>query len=242
MNEVNTKSAFHNPHSAIRNPIYAITKFTMLDYPDELACIIWFCGCNMRCPYCYNPAIVSGKGSQSEEDVFGFLESRKMKLDGVVLSGGEATLYPQIVEFCRKVKDMGFLVKLDTNGSKPEVIEQLLAEKLIDYVAMDFKATEAKYEAVSKLKSGFEKFCKSFDFLKSSDIKFEVRTTIHADLLNESDINEMASFLKSKDYKGTFYLQHFMETEANIGDMKNSESSFDVEKLTKEIPIELRNF
>ncbi len=196
----------------------------------------------MRCPYCYNPAIVSGKGYQSEADVFEFLESRRMKLDGVVLSGGEATLYPQLIEFCRKVKAMGFLIKLDTNGSKPKVIEQLLNENLIDYAAMDFKATKEKYEAVSKLKNGFDNFCESFDLLNSSNIKFEIRTTIHADLLNEADINEMATFLKEKGYQGTFYLQHFLETETNIGDLKNSELHFDTDKLTKEIPIELRNF
>ena len=230
------------PTPNAQRPIYDITKFTMLDYPDELACIIWFSGCNMRCPYCYNPDIVSGKGHQSERDLFDFLESRKLKLDGVVLSGGEATLYPQIVELCRKIKAMGFLIKLDTNGSRPEVIQQLLSESLIDYVAMDFKAPQSKYELVSKLKNGFEMFCKSLKLLNSSKIQFEIRTTVHTDLISEADINEMAELLAAKGYQGTFYLQQFLETETNLGDLQSPALLFDPQKLSSIIPIELRNF
>ena len=104
-------------------PVYGLTPFTMLDYPDRTACIIWFAGCNMRCAYCHNPEIVlGGKGTMQLGEIFMFLEKRKGLLSGVVLSGGEASVYPQIEEVAAKIKQMGFDIKLDTNGTRPEII------------------------------------------------------------------------------------------------------------------------
>lgn len=121
-------------------PIYSVTPFTMLDFPDRIACIIWFSGCNMRCPYCHNPQIVKGKGKGSVEEVLAFLEKRKGLLDGVVLSGGEASYNPGLPDFIQRVKDMGYAIKLDTNGLRPEIIETFLAQNMLDYVALDYKA------------------------------------------------------------------------------------------------------
>ncbi|MDR0762368.1 MAG: radical SAM protein, partial [Campylobacteraceae bacterium] len=97
-------------------PIFDITPFTMLDYPEHLSCIVWFAGCNMRCSYCYNPHIVLGEGNIGIDELLNFLRTRAGRLEGVVLSGGECTLYPELPKLCREIKELGFKIKLDTNG------------------------------------------------------------------------------------------------------------------------------
>mgnify|MGYP003437551236 FL=1 len=119
----------------VSTPIYSITPFTLLDYAHKSACILWFAGCNMRCLYCYNPEIVLGKGSLSFENILSFLQSRKNLLDAVVFSGGECLLHKKIIPLITEVKKMGFLIKIDTNGSSVEVMQQLLNLNLIDYIA-----------------------------------------------------------------------------------------------------------
>ena len=131
-------------------PIYSITPFTLLDYAHKSACILWFAGCNMRCLYCYNPEIVLGKGTISFEKTLTFLNSRKYLLDAVVFSGGECLLHKNILELITEVKKMGFLVKIDTNGSKPAVLRELLKKRLIDYVALDFKALPAHFKKITQ--------------------------------------------------------------------------------------------
>ncbi|HFQ61604.1 MAG TPA: 4Fe-4S cluster-binding domain-containing protein, partial [Epsilonproteobacteria bacterium] len=119
---MNTDSGFSSKSA---KPIYDITKFTHLDYPDHLACIIWFAGCNMRCDYCYNKDIVFAKnGTYSLNDALAFLETRRSLLDGVVLSGGEASLQ-ELIPFCKAIKKLGFSIKLDTNGTNPELVKEL---------------------------------------------------------------------------------------------------------------------
>ena len=221
--------------------IYDITKFTMLDYPDELACIIWFAGCNMRCPYCYNPHIVHGEGTVPIEDCFYFLKKRQGLLDGVVLSGGECTNYPKLIEFCERVKALGYLIKIDTNGSRPDQLAKLFERNLVDYVAIDFKATESKYSKITNLNNGYALFCESLKLLQASGIKYEVRTTLHEDLLNADDLTEMGNDLEKLGYQGTFFIQRFLETE-NLGDLKASEEFIDFEQVNSPITIEFRNF
>jgi pyruvate formate lyase activating enzyme len=126
----------------VSTPIYSITPFTLLDYPQRSACILWFAGCNMRCLYCYNPEIVFGKGSISFEKALQFIKNRVQLLDAVVFSGGECLLHKKAISFITKVKKMGFLIKIDTNGSQPKVLEELIQKELIDYVALDFNATK----------------------------------------------------------------------------------------------------
>jgi pyruvate formate lyase activating enzyme len=120
--------------------VYNITPFTLLDYPDKTACIVWFAGCNMRCVYCYNVDIVRGKGRMSYDEVYGFLDTRRGLLDAVVLSGGECLMHRSIESFIIELKKRNLLVKIDTNGSYPLVLSKLINEQLIDYVALDFKA------------------------------------------------------------------------------------------------------
>lgn len=214
----------------------------MLDFPDQLACIIWFAGCNMRCPYCYNPDLVNGTGKLTEAELFTFLNKRKGMLDGVVLSGGECTLYPNLYQLCHKVKEIGYLIKIDTNGSNPTLIKQLLDEKLVDYIALDFKSTETKYTDISKLSHGYIRFEETLRLLINSDCDFEVRTTIHPDLLNVNDINKMANYLKQENYQGIYYLQHFLDADATVGDIEAPKTIFEKDLLSNVVPIILRNF
>lgn len=204
-------------------PIYSITPFTLLDYPDKIACIVWFAGCNMRCLYCYNPDIVLGKGAISFEKVLQFLGSRKGILDGVVLSGGECTLHRGLVAFLKEIKAMGFLVKLDTNGSRLSTIKKLVASGLIDYIALDFKALPNKFETItgSDLFNAFEQ---TLSFLINSDLWYEVRTTVHTDLINEQDVKDMAAYLHHNRYKGNYYIQHFVNNVPTLGSLSHSKS------------------
>ena len=176
----------------VKTPIYSLTPFTLLDYPHKSACILWFAGCNMRCLYCYNPEIVLGKGSLSFENILSFLQSRKNLLDAVVFSGGECLLHKKIIPLITEVKKMGFLVKVDTNGSQPKVLQELIQKELIDCIALDFKAMPGNFEKITQSKL-FIPFEKSLLLLLQSGIPFEVRTTVHSDLLNKKDIQEISS-------------------------------------------------
>ena len=192
-------------------PIYSITPFTLLDYPDKTACIIWFAGCNMRCTYCYNPDIVLGKGNISVDEVAIFLKKRAGLLDGVVFSGGECTLHPEIFSLAQLVKDAGMLVKIDTNGTRPDVIRQLAASGLMDYVALDYKAPPEKLKAIT----GFEDFTavgKTVKVLLDFNVTFEVRTTVHSKQLHDDDLVTMNQQLYDLGYKGVHFLQHFQHT------------------------------
>ena len=193
----------------VNTPIYSITPFTLLDYAHKSACILWFAGCNMRCLYCYNPEIVLGKGTISFEKALTFLHSRKNLLDAVVFSGGECLLHKNSVQLITKVKKMGFLVKIDTNGSRPEMLEQLLKNQLIDYVALDFKAMPADFEKITQ-SNLFLPFEKSLRLLIERRFPFEVRTTVHSDLIDKNQMKAMIQYLEKQKYQGNYYIQHFI--------------------------------
>jgi len=212
----------------------------MLDYPDELACIIWFAGCNMRCPYCYNPHIVHGEGAISIEDCLHFLKKRQGLLDGVVLSGGECTNYPRLIEFCEQVKALGYLIKIDTNGSRPDQLKLLFEKNLVDYMAIDFKGTKNKYQEISNLTNGYDLFCESIKLAQEYRVKYEVRTTLHADLLTADDLTTMGQALDKLGYHGPFFIQHFLETE-NLGDLKASEKFIDFDQVNSPVELVQRN-
>nr|MCR5483901.1 anaerobic ribonucleoside-triphosphate reductase activating protein [Bacilli bacterium] len=132
--------------------IFGLDKFSLLDYPGKVSSIIFLSGCNMNCSYCYNSDLIRmGESNYSEEEILDFLNSRVGKIDGVVITGGEPTLNNDLIEFIKKIKKMGLLVKLDTNGSNPEMIKELLDNKLIDYVAMDVKTSLNKYNSVTNV-------------------------------------------------------------------------------------------
>ena len=204
-----------------KKAIHSFTPFTLLDYPDKSACILWFAGCNMKCDYCYNPEIVFGKGLFYFSEIFSFLKTRRNLLDAVVFSGGECLIHKDIIPIIKLVKSLGFLVKVDTNGSQPKVLEKLIKEQLIDYVALDFKGTKEKFFAITK-SDFYSQFLSSFQLLQLSMVPFEIRTTYHSSLLNPEDIISMQEILLELGYDKTYYLQNFRNYQNTIAPLSDS--------------------
>ncbi|CAD7288199.1 7-carboxy-7-deazaguanine synthase [Campylobacter majalis] len=225
------------------NEIYSITPFTMMDYPEHLACVVWFMGCNMRCAYCYNTAVVNAKFSNtngvSNDEFLAFLDKRKGKLNAVVFSGGECSLTPSFEYLANEVKSRNFKLKIDTNGSNPEILKKII--NLVDFIALDFKAPKEKFHAITA-SNLYENFIKTLKFLLSMDVEFEVRTTIHSKLLDESDISKMASMLKRYGYDKTYYLQNFLYTKEHFGSLKEQTKILNISDINSPLKIELRNF
>ncbi|MBK9109866.1 MAG: anaerobic ribonucleoside-triphosphate reductase activating protein [Saprospiraceae bacterium] len=222
------------------NPIYHITPFSLLDYPDKIACIVWFAGCNMRCLYCYNIDIVKGKGRMSYDEVLEFLDTRKNLLDAVVLSGGECMLHIRIEQFIKNIKLRNMLVKIDTNGSNPRALSRLLRENLVDYVALDFKALQDRFHKITG-SDHFRNFEKTLDLLIHNTVPFEVRTTVHSKLIDENYLKQMVAYLKNKGYSGKYYLQNFFNDTPTLGEMENDYTAIPVDSLQQfGIPVCLR--
>lgn len=220
--------------------IYNITKFTRLDYPNELACIIWFSGCNMRCLYCYNNNIVLRKtGKYSEQDILDYLKTRIGKLSAVVLSGGEATS-SNLLDLCKEIKSMGFKIKLDTNGLNFNQIKTLIKENLLDYIALDYKAPIYKFKEIT-MSDNFFKFNQTLSYLIKNFKNFEVRTTLHKDLLNESDINYIIKDLYKKGYDKNYYIQNYLQTDTNLGNIKEELNEFKQSEIYNYLNIIYRN-
>ncbi|MCK5491293.1 MAG: anaerobic ribonucleoside-triphosphate reductase activating protein [Candidatus Pacebacteria bacterium] len=158
-------------------------KFTMLDYPEKVAATVFTVGCNFRCPYCHNPEIVDPKlidydRALDEKEIFDFLEGRKGSLDGVCITGGEPTLQSGLVEFIKKIKEMGFLIKIDTNASHSNVVKHLLNEDLVDYWAIDVKTVPEKYKIMTKKEDVVKNIEQSIDMITQSRSELELRTTV----------------------------------------------------------------
>lgn len=194
-----------------------LQKFSTLDYPGNLSAIVFTQGCNFRCHFCYNPMLVlSLEGDRtkyrkshpliSEDDFFAFLISRQGKLDSVVITGGEPTLHHDLPEFIKKIKDLGFLVKLDSNGTNPNMLQQVLDQGLVDYLAMDLKAPPDKYQQVVGVEVDFSKIMESVKIIMSGNIPYEFRTTVVPGLLKIADIAVMAEIIKGAK---KWYLQKF---------------------------------
>ena len=190
----------------------------------------------MRCEYCYNGDIVFSKGSKTVDEALIFLKKRVGMLEAVVLSGGEATGFEGLVSFAKEVKALGYKIKLDTNGTHPEVIKELLDNNLLDYIALDYKAPSQKFYGITKNKN-FHLFEASLVLLIKAEIDFEVRTTLHNDLLDVEDINLIMKDLKMKGYTKKYYIQNFVEDVETIGGVQNPKSSFDKSKLSSELEV-----
>ncbi len=199
----------------------------------------------MRCPYCHNPEIVLKSRTQqvapSLDDIFAFLKKRKNLLDAVVISGGECTLYNDLPLFCSKIKEMGFKIKIDSNASRFEIIKELSDKDLINYFAIDFKAPKNKYHQITKNNS-YENLIKSINYLIKNQKNLEIRTTVHTDLLDEKDIEEIASLLKDLNYKGIYYIQNFQYRDKTLEDIKEQKRPLDIESLKLGIKVKFRNF
>lgn len=187
-------------------------KNSFVDYPGKIACSIFTVGCNMRCWYCHNSHILEKtKLLSNEEEILGFLESHKSFLDGVVVSGGEPTLQPDLLEFLSKLKSMGYCVKLDTNGTNFRVLKKAIDNKLVDYVAMDIKAPLDKYKNITKTDNDMESVENSIDLLLENKVDYEFRTTFSPDLSLE-DIEEICKRIKGAK---TYSIQKYNTVEYN---------------------------
>ena len=186
-------------------------KTTLLDFPKKIACIVFTKGCNFQCGYCHNPELNNGAAtmsppSLSNEEFFLFLEKRKGKLDGVVITGGEPTLQRGLYQFIFEIKSMGFDVKLDSNGSDPELLEKFINDGLVDYIAMDIKAPFDKYHEVIKTKVPLENIKKSIDLLLKNKVDYEFRTTVVKEQLNFDDFEKIGQLIKGAK---KYFLQKF---------------------------------
>lgn len=196
--------------------IGGIQKTTLVDYPGEVAATIFTIGCNFRCSFCHNPNIVKGISRViPEKDILSFLRNRKKLLSAVCITGGEPTNQSDLVGFIKKLKHLGYLVKLDTNGNRPELLERLIKNKLVDYLAMDIKAPWRKYEKIIGRKSNLEKIKKSVTIIKKSGLPHEFRSTVLPSLHTPKDIVAMARQVKGAD---KFFLQQFQTAQNLVND------------------------
>jgi len=193
--------------------ISAIQKFTLLDYPGKLAGVVFTPGCNFHCGYCHNPEFVDSEKIEKirssfipEQIFFNFLEKRRRLLDGIVITGGEPTIMYDLTTFIRKIKTFGLAVKLDTNGSNPEKLKNLLAEKLLDYIAMDIKTAPDHYPEVAGPLSQFQAVADSISIIENSGVPYEFRSTIVKELHSREILEKMADLISGSE---RFYLQTF---------------------------------
>lgn len=225
--------------------IYELTPFTQLDFPGELACIVWFAGCNLRCGYCHNPEMVTGVGTLPWSDILAHLHKRQGRLSGVVFSGGEATLHPCLVDYARQVNQLGFKLKLDSNGTRPDVLRQLLEDNLLDMVAFDYKAPRNSYRKVTGVSERlWDKFSESLDLLISHpQVRLEVRTTVHTDLMNETDVNAIRTDLERRGYSGSYHVQNYRHG-MSLGNLPAQAAPLNRQLLPQgqRVKVEFRNF
>ncbi len=189
--------------------IGGLQKTSLIDYPDKLAAIIFTAGCNFRCGFCYNPELVTQINKKNlipEKEILDFLEKRRKVLDGAVITGGEPTMHKDLPKFIRRVRKMGYLVKLDTNGTNPKMLGGLIKDKLIDYIAMDIKGPLRGYGRVAGAKVDTKKIRESVRIIMESGLSYEFRSTILPALHKKQDLEQMAKLIKGAE---KYYLQKF---------------------------------
>ena len=193
--------------------IDGLQKMTLLDFPGKVACTVFTGGCNFRCPFCHNALLVTKlpeKPDYSEDEILSFLEKRTGLLDGVAITGGEPLLNPDIADFIRKIRSMGYAVKLDTNGSFPERLKAIVGEGLVDYVAMDIKNRKEKYaETIGFKNLDLSKIEESVEFLKSGAVDYEFRTTVVEQFHTVEDIRAAAEWISGAK---RYFLQNFVDS------------------------------
>lgn len=196
--------------------IAGFQKTTLLDYPNHLASLIFTAGCNMRCPYCHNAALVLNPNDCdhiSEEEILSHLKKRNGIIEGLVISGGEPTLQKDLIEFIVKVKELNILIKLDTNGTNPAMLRELIDRHLVDYVAMDVKHTRDNYTIISGLDNLSDAIDNSLTILFESDVDYELRTTVTAEHFCENDIESISKWIAKHPH---WYLQPYKDVPNTI--------------------------
>ncbi len=196
--------------------IQGLQKLTILDFPGKVACIVFTAGCSFRCPFCHNAALVRCEGeSISEDEVLSYLKKRQGILDGVVITGGEPTIQKGLKEFILKIKNFGYNIKLDTNGYHPEVLEELLNEGLIDYVAMDIKNSKERYAVTAGLQNiDISRIERSIEILKNGNIPYEFRVTTMQEFHSEKEIKSIGEWAKGAK---KFFIQSFRDSGDILG-------------------------
>lgn len=218
--------------------IGGIQKLTLIDYPGKIATTVFTVGCSFRCGFCHNPELVLPEKfpelNEMEKEFFAHLEKRVGKLEGVCITGGEPTIQPDIIEFIRKIKEMGYVVKLDSNGSNPHVLEKIIKERLVDFIAMDIKSAPGNYSSVVGLNVDIEKIKKSVKIIMESGIDYEFRTTVVPGIHSEEEFLEIAKWIKGAK---AYYLQEYREMitlDEEIGE-KTKGKKIDLEKIKENI-------
>lgn len=217
-------------------------KFSLIDYPGRPCAIVFTIGCNFKCPYCHNPELISLTNTTvvlHEKEILKFLDSRKGKIDAVSITGGEPTLHSGLLDFMSKLKAMGFLVKLDSNGTNPLVLQEALDKRWVDCLAMDVKAPLLKYDNVVASPVALDDIKKSIELIKNSGIDHEFRTTIVKSLLSKEDILEIGDLVSGAQ---RYYLQKFVPTKTYDSTFLSQATYSDeeLEILRKEIALKVR--
>ena len=216
--------------------IKGLQKLTLLDFPGRLAATVFTAGCNMRCPFCHNASLVlDGRAGEviTEEEVLAFLDSRRGRLTGLCISGGEPTLQPGLADFIRRVREMGFAVKLDTNGLRPDVLDSLLSEGLLDYVAMDIKNSLDRYpETVGVPGLDTSGIVRSIAMIRQSGVPHEIRTTLVGGLHTVESVSAIPELIGCD---GSYFLQHFADSGDLISPDSGGLSPDEFEKIFSEV-------
>ena len=198
--------------------IHGIQKLTLVDYPGHPAAILFTGDCNFRCPFCQNASLVLSSSSEpliADEEIFSFLTKRKGMLEGVVVTGGEPTLQKDLIPYLGRLKDLGYLVKLDTNGYRPDVLEKAMESGYVDYVAMDIKTSLDEYPVVAGIKNlDVSRIERSVELLKSGAVDYEFRTTVVEPLHHKENFEKIGELLKGCR---RYYLQSFVDSGNIIG-------------------------
>lgn len=193
--------------------IYGMQKLTLTDYPGKMASILFTGGCNFSCPFCHNSELIKDIKEDviSEDEIFDYLKKRKNMLDGVVITGGEPTINNDLIPFIKEIKNLGYLVKLDTNGYLPDVLEDIIREGIVDYIAMDIKNSLERYpETVGLMKIDETRIKKSISLIISSSIDYEFRTTLSLELHDKDSIKGIGELIKGAK---KLFLQKFVDSE-----------------------------
>lgn len=211
--------------------IKGLQKTSLVDFPPYVSCTVFISGCNFRCGFCHNSSLVNDSKELkeiTEDEIFKFLEKRKHVLDGVCITGGEPTLYKNLGNFIKKIKDKGYKVKLDTNGTNPKLLKELIDKKLLDYIAMDIKSSKEKYSKAAGVNVNLEEIERSIEIIKNSGVDYEFRTTVIPEFFTEKDALSIGKWMKgSKKYA----LQQFVITEATLDPKFMNTKPYDISRF-----------
>ncbi len=215
--------------------IGGLQKVTLIDYPGKVACTVFLSGCPFRCPWCYSGELVMPEKIKEHPEItkdyfFEFLEKRKGVVDAVVVCGGEPTINEDLPEFLSKIREKGFLIKIDTNGFNPEMIEKLIKNNLVDYIAMDIKSSLEKYKEATGVDVDIKKIKKSIAIIKESGIEYEFRTTLVPGFHQKEEVEKMAKAIEGAN---KYFLQNFLPEKTINGHFEEKKpfSSKDLEEF-----------